>query len=253
MFTSKTAQFSFLTLLVGVTSVMPLNPALAQDYRTYGDSNNDYQYLSGVIEGGTTIPVTYSQKTIQIEPNETVPLTLKVARSIRDRNGSVIIPSGSEIEGQLEPVGQGVRYTATRVKINNGEWISLNATSSVVGRTETVKIGASTADIVKGTLAGAGTATVIAGTTGDRRIDALEVLAGAAVGTLAGWGLPEAGIIGGGTKEVVVVNPSQDLTLTVQSSLGYDDSYRQTQPNYPSRYPDTAPNNGRRWYGNRGW
>ena len=72
---------------------------------------------------------------------------------------------------------------------------------------------------MKGTLAGAGAATIISGVTGDRKIEALEVLAGAAVGTLAGWALPESGVIGGYTKQVVVIYPSSDLTLTLDRDL----------------------------------
>lgn len=253
MLTFKTAQLSVLAILMGVTTITPLTPAFAQSYPVYGDAANDYEYRSGVIESGTLIPVTYADPTLQLEPGQTLPLTLKVARPIRDRNGSVVIPSGSEISGQLESVSRGVRYTAREVKINGGNWIPLDATSNIVGRTETVNTGASTGDIIKGTLAGAGTATIIAGTTGDRRIDALEVLAGAAVGTLAGWGLPTAGVIGGGTKDVIVLNPSQDLTLTVQSPVGVGTSYRQPQNNYPSSYPQTRPTVERRWYSGNSW
>jgi hypothetical protein len=80
-----------------------------------------------------------------------------------------------------------------------------------------------------GTLAGAGTATIISGTTGDRRITPLEVLGGAAVGALAGWGLPAANIIGGGTEEVLTVS-NQDLTLMLQSPLTINGSQVQTLP-----------------------
>ncbi|MGH2416518.1 MAG: hypothetical protein ACRDEA_23050, partial [Microcystaceae cyanobacterium] len=115
----------------------------------------------------------------------------------------------------------GSRFVAQELRISQDEQYSLNATSQVVTRTETIEEGASAGEILGGALAGAGAATLIAGLTGDRRIDALEVLAGAAVGTLAGWALPETGVLGGGSQEVISIDPNQDLTLTVQSNLTY--------------------------------
>jgi hypothetical protein len=254
MFTLKTAQISLLGLLLGVSSLTPFTGAIAQPYPIYGDTTNDYDYRADVVNAGTRIPTTYEKDTLTLEPGTIVPLTLKVASPIRGRNGMILIPTGSEIEGQLEPAGQGVRYVAKGLKIDNNTFLTLNAASGVVGQTETVRIGASTGDIIKGTLAGAGAATIIAGTTGDRKIKPLEVLGGAAFGTLAGWALPTAGVIGGGTKEVVTVNPNRDLTLVLQSSLAFGDNSNSSYDSYPNRYPSTRPttpnspsNNGRFW------
>ena len=55
--------------------------------------------------------------------------------------------------------------------------------------------------------------------TGARGVAALEVLAGAAAGALAGWVLPEAGVIGGGSREVIVIYPDRDLDLTFERDL----------------------------------
>ena len=70
-----------------------------------------------------------------------------------------------------------------------------------------------------GAAAGAGAAAIISGVTGRRGVAALEVLAGAATGALAGWALPEAGVIGGGKKEVIVIYPDRDLELTFERDL----------------------------------
>ena len=174
----------------------------------------------GSIPVGTTIPMTFNDsETIQISPNESRTLTLNTASNVRQANGNILIPAGSQVLGELRPSRNGVQFFAQQITLSNGQRLNFNATSRELVGFQTVNQGASTADIVTGTLAGAGAATLIAGVTGDRHINALEVLGGAAFGALAGWGLPQAGIIGGGTKEVMTIDPSQDLTLTVQSPL----------------------------------
>jgi hypothetical protein len=182
------------------------------------------------IPAGTPIPVVYNDsETIKVSSDESRTLTLNVASNIREANGTILIPAGSEITGQLRPSGNGMQFFAQQITLNNGQRLALNATSRELANFQTENEGASTTDIVTGTLAGAGTATLIAGITGDRRIDALEVLGGAAVGALAGWGLPQAGILGGGTKEVITIDPSQDLTLTLQSPLYLNSTSPQSQ------------------------
>lgn len=182
------------------------------------------------IPVGTSIPVFYNDgETIKISANESRTLSLNVASNIRQADGTILVPAGSEITGQLRPSGNGVQFFAQQITLNNGQRLALNATSRELTNFQSENEGASTSDIITGTLAGAGTATIIAGITGDRTIDALEVLGGAAFGALAGWGLPQAGIIGGGTKEVMMIDPSQDLTLTLQSPLLLDNSSSQYQ------------------------
>ena len=227
-------------LLVGTTLLGSFVPVTAQPVRR--QTNNNYNLFRSssptynrkqsqnfstlnqrIIPIGTAMPVTFSESdTIQISPNESRTLTLTLAANVREANGNILIPAGSQILGELRPTNNGVQFFAQQITLNNGQRLALNATSPELADFQTVNEVASAADIVTGTLAGAGTATLIAGITGDRRIDALEVLGGAAFGALAGWGLPQAGIVGGGTKEVMTIDPSQDLTLTVQAPLNLD-------------------------------
>lgn len=198
------------------SKAQPYSPGYNNYPRQYSQSTN-----GAIIPAGTSIPVSYNDAgTIKIIKGESRSLNLNVAANIRQSDGTILIPAGSEITGQLQATEQGVQYIAQQIVLQNGQRIAFNATSSMLEDYQTENEGASTADVVLGTLAGAGTATLIAGTTGDQRIDALEVLGGAAVGALAGWGLPAAGIVGGGTQEVMTIDPSQDLTLTLQSPLG---------------------------------
>ncbi|MEG3437080.1 hypothetical protein V0288_08110 [Pannus brasiliensis CCIBt3594] len=206
-----------LTLLIG--SMSGNLPVLARsNYGRY--SQNRVIVSQSVIPTGTTIPVSYPKADkILLSKTDVVPLTLIVNSNIRDRDGSVIIPAGSEVVGKLEPVGRGVQFIAEEVRISGNRSFPIDATSRVVTRTETIRKGANTQDILMGTAAGAGAAALIAGVTGDRRIEVLDVLAGAAVGTLAGWGLPTAGVLGGSSAQLYSVNPDRDLNLTLQSDL----------------------------------
>ncbi|GFE68557.1 hypothetical protein [Chroococcus sp. FPU101] len=208
-----------LTLLLStltITPILPIEPVAAKPVQA--QRNNYYQ--QAIVPSGTSIPVQYEDgKRILMSKDETIPLTLEVARDIRSRNGRVVIPAGSQISGQLQPAGRGARFVAKKLILNNGDEISLNATSNVITRTETIKKGANPKEILGGTVAGAGAAAVIAGLTGDRNINALEVIAGAAIGTIAGWALPETGVIGGGSRDLISIEPDRDLTLTLRSDL----------------------------------
>lgn len=193
--------------------------------------------LSGtaVVPAGTEISVRFDEaEKILVAPSETLPLTLIVNEDIRDRDGNLLIPAGSKISGQIEPAGRGARFAAEQLQLSRSRRLPLNATSATVTRTETLNEGASAGEILGGTLAGAGAATLIAGVTGDRRINALEVLAGAAIGAFAGWALPSAGAIGGNSKEVISIYPNEDLILTLQSDLylASNGGYRSYRSNF---------------------
>lgn len=218
---SKSTISRLIALLMSTTTItpmIPLIPATAQPVPSQRNSIIGQRQIS--IPAGTQITVRHDDaKKIIVSRDETVPVTLQVALNITDNNGMLLIPAGSEISGQIEPAGNGSQFIAQELVINNNQRYYLDATSRIVTKTEKISKGANTEDILKGTLAGAGAATIIAGVTGNRRIEALEVLGGAAVGTLAGWALPETGVLGGSRKEVISINPNQDLTLTLQSPL----------------------------------
>lgn len=215
----KTA--TVLTLLLStltITPILPVAPVAAKPSPT--QRTNNYNYRQAVVPSGTSIPVRYEDgKRILMAKDETIPLTLEVARNIRDRRGNVVIPAGSQISGQLQPAGRGARFVAKKLILDDGNEVSINATSNVITRTETIRKGANPKEILGGTVAGAGAAALISGLTGDRNINALEVLSGAAIGTIAGWALPETGIIGGGSRELISIDSDRDLTLTLRSDL----------------------------------
>lgn len=167
------------------------------------------------IPAGTTLPVRYDEaERILVTPEETVPLTLFVAANIRDRNGQVLIPFGSEIVGEIQPAERGSQFIADEIIIN-GRSQFLQADSAVVTRTEEVREGASTGNILEGAAIGGAAAAVLAEVTGG--IDALEVLGGAGLGALGGFLLNR-----GDTAELVVIEPNRDLDVTLSAPLVLD-------------------------------
>lgn len=230
------------------------------------------QYVAGVataggtsqtprLPAGTSIPVQYaSAKRIIVAPTETAPLTLAVARNITNAQGTVVIPAGSQIVGQLRPANNGSQFVASEL-IVNGRRTPINASSDAITSTRNVR-DRDFKTILGGAALGAGAAAVISAVTGD--VDTSEVLTGAGVGAAAGanknrnirnvirdaavgagiaagvsaatgneitaqnvlGGAAAAATIGGvvdpgKTKEVVVIDPDADLTLTLNSDLAF--------------------------------
>lgn len=215
---------SLLTVLtfstVTVATLVNITPAKAQlfpsqrqsnPYPSRTNNNNYDNYNLGVIPRGVVIPVEYEKEKILVTKEETVPITLLVAANIRDRNRNTLIPYGTEVVGQIEPAGEGSRFVAEELVFPDGTAQFVDASSNVVTRTETIKQGANTGDILKGAAIGGAAATVLAEIFGD--IDFLEVLGGAGIGAVGGL------LLGGKEAELVSIDPNNDLNLTLQSDL----------------------------------
>lgn len=216
----------------------------------------------GQILAGSTIPLNYTAAPqIVLRPDETVNLTATVASDVRNSQGVVAIPAGSQVSGQLVPVQGGSQFVAQTVVIN-GQQYRLNATSAVIQTKKSVRDPSLVATL-GGAALSAGVAAIIGGTsgdrlhsadnlilassigaavganqgrnlgsairdaaigaalgvgastiTGDRTITPKKVVTGAALGSAIGGAIDR-----GTTGEVVVVNPSTDLTLTVNSNV----------------------------------
>jgi len=224
---SKTTTSVFMALTataVTMTNLVNITPATAQlfpqqerEYNSPREPNsrqpirNNDTYSSNDIPEGFVIPVEYEKEKILVTPEETVPVTLTVAANIRDSRRNVLIPYGTEIVGKIEPSGDGSRFVAEELVFADGTTQSIDATSDVITRTEKVKKGASTGDILQGAAIGGAAATVLSGILGD--IDFLEVLGGAGAGALAGV------LLGKDEVELISIDPNNDLNLTLQSDL----------------------------------
>lgn len=175
------------------------------------------------IPAGTRILVSYEEvnddgeavERIILAPDESADITVVVDQPIRSSLGTVLVPAGSEIEGELRPLEgdtMGTQFHAETLTFPNGETTEINAVSAPITRTETIT-EETDPDFLKGAVIGAAAAAVLAEILGS--IDFLEVLGGAGLGALGIW------IFGGGEEEVdvVVVDPATDLDVTLQSDL----------------------------------
>ncbi len=168
------------------------------------------------IPAGTSLPVVYDQaEKILLAKNEPkpAPLTLRVAQNIVTSQGTVLIPAGSNVVGELRTIDGGARFFANEIVFPDGRRLPVDATSELITKTETIRKGASLGRILTGTVVGAGAAAGIAGVTGDRNIAADEVLGGAAAGALAGV------LLGRDRIDLIAINPDTDLSVTINSDL----------------------------------
>jgi len=117
-----------------------------------------------------------------------MPLTLTVAANIVNRSGSVLIPAGSQVIGQLQPANGGSQFVARELAIYQSRRQPINATSRVINQTQ-VRRGANTGSIVKGAVVGAAAA-ALEGLTGNRKIGVGDILIG--TGRRCRWGDPGA-------------------------------------------------------------
>jgi hypothetical protein len=188
----------------------------SDDYRRPNDDfrrpNDDYLGQYDGLPSGTVIPATNREgERILVRPDETLPLKLTVANNVFAPRGGIVIPSGSEIEGQFEPTRDGTQFVARQIRLPNGARYSLSARSRPITRIETIRRGAGTRTIVTGTLAGGATASIIAAALGKSNV--LKSLGGAGIGALSGY------LLGRRSVEVVVVDPRSDLDLTLDRDL----------------------------------
>ena len=172
------------------------------------------QPTSVTIPQGTIIPVKYEKaEKILVTKDETAPLTLMTSQSIITQNGTVLIPAGSQIIGQLKPAQGGSQFVAQKLILTSGQEYPLSATSNIITKTETIKKGISTTGIIKNTVLGAAAAAAIAAVTGDKAIATEEVLGGAGIGGLIGL------FFGKKSVDLIVVEPNTNLKLTINQDL----------------------------------
>lgn len=204
------------SMVFGMGMTTPL--AFSSPARGEGFNNRNHEIAQSrrwvAIPSGVSLPVRYDEaEKIVVLPDETVPITLMIAANIKDRQGRILIPYGSELVGEIQPAGNGSRFVADELRILGEFPQTINASSGVVTRREVIDRGASTGDILEGAAIGAAAASVIAGITGDRAIATEEVLGGAGLGALSGL------LLGKSEAEVISIDPNQDLDITLNSRL----------------------------------
>lgn len=215
-----------------IAPILIASPASAQNRDSISQRGN-YR-----IPSGTAIQVRYdSAEKIVVSPNETTNLTLTVDRDVVSRDGEILIPARSQVSGQLRPASGGSQFVARDLILPSGERRSIDASSDVITRTEEVRKGTNLTSLLAGAAVGSAAGALIAGVTGDRRINPLEVLAGTGVGTVGGL------LLGGRNRSnrVVIIDPDRDLDLRLDSDLVVN-SFGRT-PGYNSGYSDPGYSN----------
>lgn len=216
---SRTA--TLLTVLVTSTAVVPLlttGSVFAQSNFPQRERLNR-ERLNLVVPSGTSIPVRYDKEKIVVMPDETMPVTLTVAADVISSEGRVVIPQGSQISGELQPVSGGSQFVAREITLfrrrvdEQSKPFSISGRSNVVRRIEEVKKGASTTSILTGAAVGGGAAAALAAITGDRALATEEILGGAGLGALGGFFLNRQKV------DAVVIYPERDLTVRLNSQF----------------------------------
>lgn len=221
---SGAAALMAITVTTGaITPMIVFAPAAHAQY-------NIGQSRTTIIPAGVNFPVRYDKEKIVVSRGETLPLTLRIANNIIDRNRNVLIPAGTEVVGQLEPVYfdgrfstdrndqnniRGVRFVARELVYASGRRQTINANSQTFTQTEKISKNDSSKVLTDAAI-GAGAAAAISLITGNRRIEILEPVGGAAAGALASILLRRK------EAEVFVIRPEQDLRLSLNTNLNVD-------------------------------
>ncbi len=233
----KSGAAALMSMAITTGAIAPMFapvPASAQLLRGSGSSSS----RDVSIPAGVRIPLTYNKDKVVVAPDEKTPLTLTVARDIVDRNRNLLIPAGTEVVGQLIPATRngekGSQFIANELRFANGQRVSVDGTSQVVTTKETIKKGASTGTVLQDAAIGAGAATLIALVTGNRKAELGTILGGGGVGALASILLRKKEV------QVVVIDPQQDLNITLRSNL----LLSRNNNNYNNNYNNGNYNNG---------
>jgi hypothetical protein len=213
---SSTAALIAMAITTGaVTPLFAFAPAQAQF--------NINQPRTITIPANVTLPVTYEKEKVIVNPGERLPLTLRIANDVIDSNRNVLIPARTEVVGELEPVNidsgyynenkKGVRFVARELIFASGKRQQIYANSRTISETQRISKGSDTGQILTDAAIGAGAASVISLLTGNKKIEVLEPVGGAAAGALASLLLRKKQV------DVFVLRPEDDLDIILQSNL----------------------------------
>ncbi len=199
---------SFNTLFFGSLSLFVLvNPqnTLAQ---RFPESSQRSLSERGILKG-TRIPIHYQEfQRIILTERENLPLTVTISANLYNRRGKVIIPYGSEIFGQLQPIQKGIQFVAYQVHLPRTVY-PIKAVSQVVNRRQIIESEVEAVNLTQGTLFGLEAAKAITPLISQ---DTSHV----GLRELSGW------LLGHLAVNVFVIYPNQDLTLTLQSDFSLD-------------------------------
>ncbi|AFZ14454.1 hypothetical protein Cri9333_3636 [Crinalium epipsammum PCC 9333] len=211
----KTGTSTLIALSILASAAAPIittSPAAAQSIF----KNRGSQPLGITIQYGTTLPLIYnSSQKLVVPANQAspVPLTLQVAGNVRARSGALLIPMGTEVVGELQSVNGGARFVAREIVFSGNRRQAINASSNIIAQTQESQGGINTGRVLTNAAIGAAAAAGISGITGNRKIEAGEVLIGAGAGAASGV------LLGSNKTNAVVLNPSAPVSVILNAPL----------------------------------
>ncbi len=109
----------------------------SRDDRDDDDENNDNSnYDRYTLPARTTLNGEYSGSSkITLRRNQTYPITLRIARDIRNNQNQVLIPKNSRIEGEFRSTNRGFQFVARSLILSNGKRYQINSNSKVLSYT----------------------------------------------------------------------------------------------------------------------
>jgi len=173
-------------------------------------SSPQFKLQSGLqLRVGEVLGAAFSSpQPLYLGKHETRPVSFTLTAPLLDRNGMIVVPTGSVVEGQFQPAPGGSQFVARSVVVN-GRSFPLHAQSEVIRSQKDPR--QTTGEAILGhSLMGAGVGVLLGGFTGDGVVATEEVLGAAALGAVIG---------NVSATEMVVVRPNQPMNLTVTQDL----------------------------------
>ncbi|MCG9891488.1 MAG: hypothetical protein MH252_10480 [Thermosynechococcaceae cyanobacterium MS004] len=218
--TLRTNIAVLMALSLGTSSIAPLvmleRPAVAGIFSQSNSVSQRNPVRGGDVFSGTRIRVEEQDgKKIVIGPDENLAATLVTVEPVRSDRGTILIPRGTQIEGEFRPARdrEGTQFFARRIIFRDGTERNLDASSNVINTRKRIRKGVNIDPIWQGAIVGGGASAIISSIVSD--VGIFKVLGGAGAGALAGW------LLAGRKKtEVIVVDPAvESLELTLDSDL----------------------------------
>lgn len=218
--TLRTNIAVLMALSLGTSSIAPLvmleRPAAAGIFSQSNSVSQRNPVRGGDVFSGTRIRVEEQDgKKIVIGPDENLAATLVTVEPVRSDRGTILIPRGTQIEGEFRPARdrEGTQFFARRIIFRDGTERNLDASSNVINTRKRIRKGVNIDPIWQGAIVGGGASAIISSIVSD--VGIFKVLGGAGAGALAGW------LLAGRKKtEVIVIDPDvESLELTLDSDL----------------------------------
>jgi hypothetical protein len=216
---SKVAVLMVLGLSTATVTpiVMLEQPAMAG---IFAQSGSTVRSSTDVLSGTRIRVEEQDGKKIVISPKETFAATLITTEEVRSNRGTILIPRGTKVEGEFRPARdqEGTQFFARRIIFRDGTERNLEASSNIINTRKKISKGVNINPIWQGALVGGGASAIISSIVSD--VGIFKVLGGAGAGALAGY------LIAGRKKtEVIIVEPSESMELTLDSDLVLSNQY----------------------------